>query len=290
MKCYKCGNKDCELDKISRLYYCNKCKRLFDEEEEYTGLIGLLDSVAIIMVHFMLCIPFINFIIAGLITKDNVGKVHAKHIGAHFISSIFVWCFILVYSGLGVSYFNNKVITDNASIPVSQVNIITAHDFKWKDALSSKVIDYTKNNITCRVQERFQAVSPLERYYYLDEAIITGEVAREMVTDSKDMKLTYLIQTQDIVRKRGEGYYRNVGRILDICVVNENDDKYYCKTDCNGKYSIATTDTGNDIVNDEIEDLFKDGYIYNINPSKEYQVHILKGDNKEIIGFAFEEY
>ena len=162
-------------------------------------------------------------------------------------------------------------------------------DNSWKDDISSVVVESLNNDISQSVADNQKIVSPLERYTYLDECIITGKVARDIVNESIDMKFAYLIQSEDIVIRYGKTSYRNVGRILSI---SEEDDqnRSFCKMSGNDKYSFRIKETFDTITELPIDALFEDRYIWCLNLSDLYVVHVLHDIDNNIIGFAFQEY
>ena len=291
MVCIKCKNKNIIYDRVSNCYFCKKCKTIFGEDEIKDNEEVELNSIWCILIHIAMSVPFINVCIYLISKCIKLKKEHALHIDTRFLATNCIWWILALYTIMCFKGIESYSILNRSRVPISMLGNNNVLNTEWIDNLSSKVITELDNDISNKVSNNMKVVSPVERYHYLDGAMISGSVARQIVNESKDMGLAYLIQTRDIAIRKNENCYRNVNKILSICERNR-DGRYFCDIiDTSYPYSFMKSNTNsNEYVQDTIDELFEDRLIYSLDERDTFKIHILRNSNDTIIGFAFQEY
>lgn len=126
------------------------------------------------------------------------------------------------------------------------------------------------------------------KWSYIDGAIISGKTFLEILDDSKDGNLAYLVQTKQIVEKFDDKTYRNVGVILNQSAIEGANENYYYNGEINKTFSLMQDDY-NEYITNSIEDLYSSKFIFYIKNESEFRFDILRAEDDSIIGFAITE-
>lgn len=323
--CKYCNKDDLDYDDLTKMYYCHYCNRLLDtdevienepqeeieetpiqpeqkksrkksEEEEYDYNTKeyqeeALNGFSLFILNFVMLIPIVNILVLFAILNSNVESQYRRVFSYRFVAGMVAVILIAVlfmqtailerYDLINVSHqFIDKAVATLAntwhgdkSVPNLKVlDLMTIIESKHPEKTDNAGNDNTDFILT---------------WSDLDKTVWTGSMLLDLFDKAGDDYII-LIQTDGIRQKYGSKVYRNVGYRCIGSKIDAEDNNYFYDGLLTTEFEFYINDYGS-TVDFGIEDLKNSKYIFYLNPTKSYTLHILKDEHNMLIGFALEE-
>lgn len=321
MRCIYCKSKDLELDESSGMYFCPKCHRLLSEHEvdpdvkksdlaldnelqeqlyeeeegNWTEAEPIEESnlgiPTLLMLGFLGGLPVFDFLTTIMVEWSNVRDEYKRIITCRFIARILTIIIVGALMLLGYKMYDIEYRFDIHNKMSTVVE--TVHGIMNRDGIQPELVSKSLEQI-----ERTKTYQPEEPevvpfvlkmdWSYMDGAVISGKTFLQLLEDTKEGNLSYLVQTRSIVEKFNEKTYRNVGTIVEEATQEGANDNYYY-TGVLTRDFTPMQDDYNVYIENSIDDLYNKKFVFYVKESSDFRLDILRSESGTIIGFAITE-
>ena len=297
VKCSYCKSEDLKYDSSTNMYYCHTCSRLLDKDEvvecaleESTGDDEGedLSMLSLFFLNIALWVPIVNILTVFAINNSGVRPEYKKDFSSRLVTGLFaiiaaVLVFALyVYDGKTDYKKSIKSFMDKVVVEVSTLN---KGDTSMPDFTSIDIVQHIVDNSPIEEEEDDELLTA--DWKLLDGMMASGSKAQSLLK-SVDEQVAILVQTEEIRNRYTKNTYRNVGYLINGSGLMGTTENYSYEGSLSDYVSLWTNDYG-DIVYMKTDDIYNKKYVYYLNPSYDYKIHILLFEDDTLAGFAFEE-
>lgn len=290
MNCPHC-NEPCEYDELTDSYYCEECNYLFGEEdiiEEEEEVVvpqnkTRINFISNIILSVFCTLPFVDMLIPVAMSKADIDEKYIQSYAARFLARM------LIVSGFLILYIT-VVMEDRIELQTNVHNKLNAlHESMIELNQSNDPIDRveleskTLEDILADIYVEEDA--EVDKQYYssnnflfIDDAVVSGATAKELITSCSDKYVAILVNTKSIAKKYNNSTYANFGYIIENAEMADSKVAYMYE----GKLSDITELTTNDLgeyVYMDTDSLNNSRYIYYISKSNNYKINIVSKED-----------
>ncbi len=315
IRCKYCNSTNPSFDELTKMYYCDSCNRLLGEDEiideterseqevkdnieEYEDSHNIkvleeepLNGFSLLILNIVMLIPILNIFVLFAIINSNVEYQYRKVFSYRFIAGIIILLLCIVaicsvsanrrYELVGnVHTILDKAVTFLADRQQPDIKVpnLESHDlFEIIESISPADSD---NSVD--VESTFTL-----SWDTIDGTQWTGSMLKDLFEQTGENYI-FLIQTANIRDRYSNKSYRNVGLRCTGAVKDGDNENYFYEDSLTKPFEIYYDDYG-EVVDFTTKDLYNKKYIYYLNPTNSYTLHILHDDNGSLIGFAMQE-
>lgn len=297
VKCSYCKSEDLKYDSSTNMYYCRACSRLLDKDEviEYDLEESTNDDewedlsmLSLFFLNIALWVPIVNILTVFAINNSGVCPEYKKDFSSRLVTGLFaiiatVLVFALYLYDGKIDY--KKSIKSFMDKTVVEVSTINKGDTSIPDFDSIDVVQHIIDNTPIREDEEDESLTA--EWKLLDGLTASGSKAQSLLK-SVDEQVVILVQTEEIRNRYTKDTYRNVGYLINGSGLMGTTENYSYEGSLSDYVSLWTNDYG-DIVYMKTDDIYNKRYVYYLNPSYNYKIHVLLFEDDTLAGFAFEE-
>ena len=307
VRCSYCKSDDVKYDSTTDMYYCRACSRLLGEDEVIKEKVVEakpapkptqvsrqpedLNTLSLLFLNVALWIPVLNVLTVFAINNSEVKEEYKREFSSKLVTDLFILaalvlvCTLYIYNGKiqikdRFHYISDKLITSIVALNEGELSI---PEFDSIDVIQLIEDSYVEEEVE---EEEVVTVYSSE-WSYLDGMTASGSKAVELLT-AVDEQVIILVQTEQIRSKYQKTTYRNVGYLMEGSELIGTTGNYFYEGSLKSPVSLMVDDYG-ELTYIKTSDIYNKKYVYYLNPSYTYIVHVLQFEDNALAGFAFEE-